>query len=253
MKRLKKTKVLGINFAVANMSAAIEAVLGGLNELKGRYICFTNVHATVMANKNPSYMRVQNEAAYVFADGAPIASLVKMSGFKNATRVAGPDFFAEILKRSAKSGVSHFFYGSSPKTLDLLQKNLLRRYPGLKISGMISPPFRRLSAAEDEHFVNQINSSGADILWVGLGAPKQENWMYEHSGRIKPLMIGVGAAFDFHAGTVKRAPRWMQKLSLEWLYRLSQDPLRLFERYLVTNTQFLFLVLRQGGHKGHKP
>lgn len=244
MKVLKKTRILGIDFAAANMKAAVKAVLTGLPKLRGKYICFTNVHAAVMANEDPDYMSIQNGAAYVFADGAPIAALVKKSGFKRADRVAGPDFTEEMLRKSEGSGISHFFYGSSQKTLDLLKGNLQDRYPNLEIAGMISPPFRRLSPEEDQRYVDRINSSGADILWVGLGAPKQEKWMADHAGKINALMIGVGAAFDFHAGTVKRAPLWMQKLSLEWLFRLSQDPLRLLKRYIVTNSKFIWLLLR---------
>ena len=124
----------------------------------------------------------------------------------------------------------------------MLEQKAPERYPHLQIAGMVSPPFRSLSAEEDAAEVEKINSSGADIIWVGLGAPKQENWMYDHRDKVHGVMIGVGAGFDYHAGNIKRAPMWMQKLSLEWLYRLMQDPKRLFKRYLVTNTRYLWLT-----------
>ena len=124
----------------------------------------------------------------------------------------------------------------------MLEQKLRERYPHLQIAGMVSPPFRSLSAEEDAAEVEKINASGADIIWIGLGAPKQENWMYDHRDKVHGVMIGVGAGFDYHAGNIKRAPMWMQKLSLEWLYRLMQDPKRLFKRYLVTNTRYLWLT-----------
>ena len=128
---------------------------------------------------------------------------------------------------------------------DIQVEKLAEKYPHLQIAGMVSPPFRELSEAEDKEMVDQINASGADIIWVGLGAPKQEKWMYAHKDHVNGVMIGVGAGFDYHAGNIKRAPGWMQKLSLEWLYRLLQDPKRLFKRYLVTNTRYLWLIHRK--------
>ena len=124
----------------------------------------------------------------------------------------------------------------------MLRQKMIVQYPHLEIAGMVSPPFHALSEAEDAAEIEKINASGADIVWVGLGAPKQENWMYEHMDKVNGVMIGVGAGFDYHAGNIKRAPMWMQKLSLEWLYRLLQDPKRLFKRYLVTNTRYLWLI-----------
>ena len=139
---------------------------------------------------------------------------------------------------------SIFDVAASEETIGKLQAELAKKYPELKVSGFISPPFRKLTDSEDRAYVDAINSSGADILWVGLGAPKQEIWMHDHVGRVNAVMIGVGAGFDFHAGTVKRAPKWMQKLSLEWLYRMFQDPRRLFKRYIVTNTKYMHRVRR---------
>ena len=141
--------------------------------------------------------------------------------------------------------VSHYFYGSKPETLEMLKAELTRKYPGINIKGMYSPPFRALDSKEDEEVIRRINESGADIVWIGLGAPKQEQWMNAHKGRINGVMMGVGAGFDFHAGTIQRAPVWLQKIGLEWLYRLIRDPGRLLNRYLVTNNKFFWYLLKE--------
>ena len=145
----------------------------------------------------------------------------------------------EILKVSVEKGYSHYFYGSTEETLEKLYKVLKHDYQGLQIAGMYSPPFRELSEEEDEAIVNSINETNPDFIWVGLGAPKQERWMSAHQGRVNGFMIGVGAAFDYFAGNIKRAPQWMQKCNLEWVYRLMQDPKRLFKRYWHTNMSFI--------------
>lgn len=149
----------------------------------------------------------------------------------------------EIFKVSVEKGYWHYFYGSTEETLTLLKEKLEQVYPGIGIAGMYSPPFRAMSAQEDEEVVARINASGADFVWVGLGAPKQENWMADHQGRVNGFMVGVGAGFDYFAGNIERAPEWMQKSNLEWLYRLLQDPKRLFKRYLRTNTKFIIQAL----------
>lgn len=149
----------------------------------------------------------------------------------------------EILRLSETEGYTHYFYGSTEQTLKFLEKNLREKYPKLKIAGTYSPPFRKLTKEEDRKVVERINAAKPDFIWVGLGAPKQERWMYEHRGRINGIMLGVGAAFDFHAGTSKRAPKWMQEFYLEWLYRLIQDPKRLLKRYMFSNMEFIWLIL----------
>lgn len=238
--------VLGVNITVSNMEQISKLLLEHLNCLKGEYICISNVHTTVMAYEDEQYRKVQNEAFMAVPDGKPLVLACKKKGFKNAGRIAGPDLMPEILKMSQEKGYSHYFYGSTEETLSLLKEKLLIACPNLKIAGMYAPPFRPLTEQEDESVIRQINESKADFIWIGLGAPKQEIWMNAHKGRINGIMLGVGAAFDFHAGTVKRAPRWMQEWCLEWLYRLCQDPKRLFKRYLKTNTKFIWLTLFKG-------
>lgn len=152
----------------------------------------------------------------------------------------------EVFKTSAKKGYRHYFYGSKEETLEKLYQKLNENYPGIQIAGMYSPPFRPLTEEEDKAVIERINETKPDFVWVGLGAPKQERWMAAHQGEINGLMIGVGAGFDYYAENIKRAPMWMQKSNLEWLYRLIQDPKRLFKRYLVTNTKFIWNAIIRG-------
>ncbi len=243
---LCRSDVLGLHYVVSDIDRAVRYTLTHFSELSGEYICFSNVHTTIMAVEDKSFARIQNAAALLFADGEPIASCERKNGYPDAKRVAGPDFMAAMFgnRQTHPDGrpFTHYFYGSSPKTLRGLKRHLVQTYPGIHIAGMYSPPFRTLTPEEENRDIERIRKSGADFIWIGLGAPKQERWMHAHKGVFNGVMLGVGAGFDFHSGTVKRAPRWMQRLSLEWLYRLSQDPVRLFPRYLKTNSRFLYLT-----------
>lgn len=239
-------KILGTNINVTNMDDTIAYLTENLEQLKGDYICVSNVHTTVMAYRDKAYRRVQNSAAMALPDGQPLSIVSRRRGFFEARRVPGPDLMPAILDLSQETGYRHYFYGSTDATLTALRAALLRRYPKLQIAGMYSPPFRELTKEEDEEIVGRINDSGADFVWVALGAPKQEWWMYEHRHRVKAVMLGVGAAFDFTAGTVKRAPMWMQRLCLEWVFRILRDPKRMLPRYLNTNFAFLYYVYQEG-------
>lgn len=237
--------ILKTNINVTSMEETLAYIEKHLDGLRGDYICVSNVHTTVMAFHDDSYRNVQNQAAMALPDGKPLAIVSRMRGFRNAKRVPGPDLMPEIFKLSEKKGYTHYFYGSKDETLARLKENLLKSYPELKIVGMYAPPFRELSEKEDESVIQKINETHADFIWVGLGAPKQEFWMAEHKGKVCGLMLGVGAGFDFHAGTVKRAPKWMQEWCLEWLYRILQDPRRLLKRYASTNFAFVFHALKE--------
>ncbi|WP_330375739.1 WecB/TagA/CpsF family glycosyltransferase [Butyrivibrio proteoclasticus] len=241
--RKERFNLFGINYAISRTEEAVYHVLRNVKELSGKYICFSNVHTSVMGRENAEYRDILNGAAFVFPDGSPIAVLQQKKGLVGAERVAGPDFMEHMFRDTQDGKISHYFYGASQETIDALKENLLKKYPGINIKGMYSPPFRTLSEEEDQADVDMINNSGADILWVGLGAPKQEKWMHDHQGKINAVMMGVGAGFDFHAGTIKRAPRWVQKIGLEWLFRLFQDPKRLFKRYFVTNVKFVWYYI----------
>ena len=238
--RNQKCDLFGIHYAVARTEEAVLHVKRHIHELSGEYICFSNVHTSVMGKEHKEYRDVLNGAAFTFPDGNPIAQFQLREGFELAERVAGPDFMEHMFRATADGSLSHFFYGASQETLDALKVNLEKVYPGIVIKGMFSPPFRALTEEEDQEYVEMINNSGADIVWIGLGAPKQEKWMNAHKGKITGVMMGVGAGFDFHAGTIKRAPKWIQKMGFEWLYRLFQDPKRLVKRYLVTNAKYLW-------------
>ncbi len=243
--RSERFYCFGVKYCSARLEEAVFHVIEHLKNLKGKYICFSNVHTSVMAADDREYAKVLNSAELVFPDGAPIAKLGRKKGFLNSERVAGPDFMNHMFSVTRDGSISHYFYGSTEETLAALKEKLQKKYPGINIKGMYSPPFRQSTPEEDEEDIRRINDSGADIVWIGLGAPKQEKWMYAHKNRINAVMMGVGAGFDFHAGTIQRAPSWLQKLGLEWLYRLFTDPKRLFKRYLVTNIKF-FIYLMMG-------
>lgn len=243
--QLQYCTILKTNINVTDMGSTISYITSNLDALKGDYICVSNVHTTVMAFRDEEYRRIQNSAAMALPDGQPLSIVSRKRGYRNAQRVAGPDLMPEILNLSQEKGYKHYFYGSTKNTLMHLKKELITRYPKLKIAGMYAPPFRDLTEDEDREVVRRINESGADFVWIALGAPKQEKWMYEHKNKVNGLMIGVGAAFDFIAGTVKRAPTWMQKLCLEWVFRIMQDPRRMIPRYLNTNFSFLYYVYKE--------
>ena len=251
--KLQYCTILGTNINVTNMEDTLDYIMKYRKELSGDYICVSNVHTTVMAFRNEEYRKVQNSGSMALPDGKPLSLVSKWRGYPEAERVPGPDLMPEIIKKSLEHGYRHFFYGSSEDTLSKLKERLLEQYPGVQIAGMYSPPFRELTEKEDLEIVDMINSSHPDFIWVALGAPKQEQWMYEHRGKVEGLMFGVGAAFDFLAGTVKRAPNWMQNLCLEWLFRISQDPKRLFKRYLTTNFSFLYHVFKENRAIPKKP
>ncbi len=240
--RKKKYSLFGIKFSVCRTEEAVFHVIRHIHELSGKYICFSNVHTSVMAREDEEYKKVLNGAAFVFPDGKPIVARQQSRGFLGAERVAGPDFMDHMFRNTRDGRLTHYFYGSSQKTLDALKVKLEENYPGIVIRGMYSPPFRDLTEEEKLEDIKRINDAGADIVWIGLGAPKQEKWMAAHKDKINGVMMGVGAGFDFHAGTIKRAPVWIQKMSLEWLYRLFQDPGRLIKRYAITNAKYFFYL-----------
>lgn len=237
--------ILQTNISVTNMEETVRYLTESLEDLRGNYVCVSNVHTTVMAFRNEAYRKVQNGGAMALPDGKPLSIVSRRRGFLQAGRVPGPDLMPEIFKASKEKGYRHFFYGSTKETLQSLEKSIRSRYPFLQIAGMYSPPFRPLSKEEDRQIVQMINDTEPDYIWVALGAPKQEQWMYEHQNKVKGVMLGVGAAFEFEAGIVKRAPQWMQELCLEWVYRILQDPVRLIPRYVSTNLSFLWNVHKE--------
>ena len=212
--------ILGVNIAAINMEWLLKYLTENIDNIKGDYICVSNVHTTVTSYEDDSYRAVQNGGLMAIPDGGPLSTVGQKRGYKNMSRTTGPSLMGEVFKISAEKGYRHYFYGSKEETLELLNQKLNQNYPGIQIAGMYSPPFRPLTKEEDKAVIERINETKPDFVWVGLGAPKQEKWMAAHQGQINGLMIGVGAGFDYYAENIKRAPMWMQRSNLEWLYRL---------------------------------
>jgi N-acetylglucosaminyldiphosphoundecaprenol N-acetyl-beta-D-mannosaminyltransferase len=210
-----------------------------------RCVCAANIHMVMEANDSEDFRSIINKADIVTPDGMPLVLMLRFLGLNGQKRVYGPTLMKHLCGTSAQDGISVGFYGGTPVTLKVLVRNLTNQIPNLKISYAHSPPFRSLTLKEDEVVVKEINSSMTQILFVGLGCPKQERWMFAHRNRVKAVMIGVGAGFDFFAGTKKQAPNWMMRIGLEWLFRLFTEPKRLWRRYLYNNPRFLYLAVMQ--------
>jgi N-acetylglucosaminyldiphosphoundecaprenol N-acetyl-beta-D-mannosaminyltransferase len=243
--RRARSSVIGTPIDSLSWSQALTRLAGWAAARESCYVCICNVHSVVTAHQDQTFAKVIREAAMATPDGFPVAWLMRHLGVAGQERINGPDLMWQYCAEAARRGEAIYLYGGMPQTLELLQRKLLDGFPGLTIAGAFSPPFRQLTAEEDAAVVNAINASGAGTVWVSLGCPKQEQWMAEHCGRIKAVMIGVGAAFDYHAGTIHRAPLWMQRHGLEWLHRVCSEPRRLWKRYLVTNTLFIVHAGRQ--------
>ncbi|MBC7621907.1 MAG: WecB/TagA/CpsF family glycosyltransferase [Aeromicrobium sp.] len=224
---------------------AIGLILNWGAARESRYVCICNVHSVVTATHDAELRSALGGADLSTSDGAPIAWALRRLGFPAQERIAGPDLMWRYLRQAERSGQKIFLYGSTHDTLSSLRTAIAREFPLLDVRGMLSPPFRSASPSEDEAEVAAINASGANVVFVGLGCPKQEKWMAAHRGKIHAVMVGVGAAFDFHSGMKSRAPLWWQRHGLEWLYRLGSEPRRLLRRYLVTNTLFVVGFARQ--------
>lgn len=237
--------VLGLPVSLLDAAGVLERILLWARERRSGTVCLCNVHSIVTARGRPEHAQALRSADLVIADGAPVAWVLRRAGYPKQTRLSGPDLMWACCQKAAAYGVPIFLYGATTTTLQQLSQRLHDTFPGIVIAGAIAPPFRNLTPDEDAAMVAAINVSGAAIVWVGLGCPKQEAWMNTHRGRVRAVMIGVGAAFDFHAGVVNRAPLWMQQRGLEWLHRIFQDPRRLAKRYLVSNTLFIAAVLRE--------
>lgn len=232
--------ILGVNIAAVNIEWLVDYLVENIEKLSGDYITVANVHTTVTAFEDSEYCKIQNGGIMAIPDGGPLSAVGRKRGYINMSRITGPSLMEEIFKISAEKGYKHFFYGSSKVTLEKLKQKLEEKYSGMRIVGMHSPPFRPLTEEEEGKIINQINECKPDFIWVGLGAPKQERFMKEHQNDFIGLMIGVGAGFDYHADNIKRAPGWMQSNNLEWLFRLIQEPRRLFGRYWHTNRKFIW-------------
>lgn len=241
-----RVNILGVGVSPIDMPAALDEIERWIATRQPHYVCVTGVHGVMESYRDPALRSIHNSAGLVTPDGMPLVWLSRLKGFRHVERVYGPDLMLALCEKSVASGYRHFLYGGTEDTLDALQASLYERFTGLKIVGRFSPPFRSLSPEEDDEVVARIRSTVPDIVWVGLSTPKQERWMAEHVGKLGvPVLAGVGAAFDFHAGVKVQAPRWMQKNGLEWFFRLITEPKRLWRRYLLNNPMFVYLVLLQ--------
>jgi N-acetylglucosaminyldiphosphoundecaprenol N-acetyl-beta-D-mannosaminyltransferase len=247
MQELKRVNILGVPVSAVNARDCVAQVDGWIREKHRAYVCVTGVHGIMECKRQERVRSVHNSASLIVPDGMPLVYISRLAGHKNTGRVYGPDLLLEICKQSLVHGYKHFFFGTTEATLARLKDRLVRDFPGIRIVGAYAPPFRPLTPDENVETISRINACEPDIVWVGLSTPKQECWMAENRRALNaPVLIGVGAAFDFHAGNVPQAPRWMQPLCLEWLFRLLQEPRRLWKRYLLNTPQFLLLVTLQG-------
>jgi N-acetylglucosaminyldiphosphoundecaprenol N-acetyl-beta-D-mannosaminyltransferase len=247
--------VLDVEVDEVGPEAAIEVIGGWVERRERNYVCFANVHGVMEAHHDPAVREAYRAARLVVADGMPLVWVGRALGREHVRRVYGPDLTLALCALAARAGHRCYFFGGGAGVAEALAAAMAQRFPGLRVAGVESPPFRTSTPEEDEDLVRRINAAKPDIVFVGLGCPKQERWMARHRPRLAAaVLVGVGAAFDFHTGRVKQAPRWMMRTGLEWLFRLAQEPRRLWRRYLVNNPVFVLLVIRQLlGRRAHRP
>jgi N-acetylglucosaminyldiphosphoundecaprenol N-acetyl-beta-D-mannosaminyltransferase len=246
-----RTNVLGVGLSVLNLESALAEIAAAIREKRKGYICVTGVHGVMEAQADAQFKKILNAAFLCTPDGMPMVWAGKLDGYQEMKRVYGPDLMLEVCAWSEKSGATHFFYGGADGVADLLAEKLKKKFPKLNIVGTFTPPFRALNEIEIGDLQKRISELQPDIFWVGLSTPKQEKFMAEFLPKLDAtLMLGVGAAFDFHSGRVSQAPRWMQRSGLEWLFRLCSEPRRLWRRYLRNNPLFVWnFLLQKAGWK----
>lgn len=240
---MKKKQLLSLNVSIGSYQALLQEMIALGKHKTGGYVCFANVHMAIECYNNKKLRKSVDEASIVTADGVPIAKAISWIYRINQDRVAGMDIMPNLISDCENQQLSIFLFGSTEDVLQKIKTKVKTRHPNLKIAGSLSPPFADFTDEQNNGFIKHINGSNADLVLVCLGCPKQEIWMNEHSSDIKAGLLGLGAAFSIYAEISKRAPLLMQKSGLEWLWRFSQDPLRLFKRYLITNTMFLLKIL----------
>ena len=236
--------ILGVPISLVDLKSAVGTISLWVQNRDAKYVCARDVHGLMLSLQNPMMMDIHRTAGLVVPDGMPVVWLSKWRSKQPVKRVCGADLVDALCDGGQSKGLRHFFYGGKPGVAEAMIRNLKVKYPNLVVAGSYSPPFRRLTDEEDADVVDAINRSGAQIVWIGLSTPKQEFWMRDHVGRIKgATLIGVGAAFDFHSGSVSRAPKWMQQSGFEWLHRLFSEPRRLWRRYLVMAPAFILKII----------
>jgi N-acetylglucosaminyldiphosphoundecaprenol N-acetyl-beta-D-mannosaminyltransferase len=243
---IKRVNVLGAGISVLDLDSALEAMAEAVAQRRKGYICITGVHGVMEGQDDPRFLSILNDAFLCTPDGMPMVWMGKLSGHKEMKRVYGPDLMLKVCEWSERSGCRHFFFGGAEGVASALKASLTKRFPALQVVGCYTPPFRALNAQEVLELQRQVAEARPDILWVGLSTPKQEKFMAEFLPKLDvTLMVGVGAAFDFHTGRVRQAPGWIQRSGLEWFYRMCCEPRRLAKRYLKNNPRFLWKVFWQ--------
>jgi len=243
---VSKVEILGIQMTAQSFDVAVDQFLAAVAKREQLRAHFCTVHSLVESTKDRALAAAFGSAEMVCTDGMPLVWVARQRGATTAERVAGPDVMLALCDRGRAAGLRHYFLGGGPGTAEILAERLVARLPGLEVAGISAPPFRPLTRAEDDDLVDRINASGASVVWIGLGAPKQELWAADHEARLHArLILPVGAAFDFHSGRVRRAPARLRRLGLEWLFRVAMEPRRLARRYLTTNGRFLYLIARE--------
>jgi N-acetylglucosaminyldiphosphoundecaprenol N-acetyl-beta-D-mannosaminyltransferase len=241
----KRQLILTMGVDCVSYTETIQQMLAWVTEAKGRYSCIANVHMCMETYDCPKFRQTVNGADLVVPDGRPLVWALQMLGEKNASQVRGYDLMLKLFQTAELNNIPIGFYGNTHDALEKLKTQIAHDFPKLKLACAISPPFRPLTPTEENTFLNEINRSGARILFVSLGCPKQEQWMADYRDRLSSVMLGIGAALDFYIGTQKNAPQWIQKVGLEWLYRLLKEPRRLWKRYFKHNPRFIWYFLTQ--------
>jgi N-acetylglucosaminyldiphosphoundecaprenol N-acetyl-beta-D-mannosaminyltransferase len=237
---IQRVNVLGVGLSAINLDSALGAINRAVVEKTKGYICVTGVHGVMEAQQDTGFRSILNRAFLNTPDGMPMVWIGKLNGRREMDRVYGPDLMLRVCEFGQERGYTHFLYGGGEGVVEELERNLETKFPGIKIVGTYTPPFRPLNEAEEKELVGLVNGLRPDFLWVGLSTPKQEKFMAQYQDKFDAtLMVGVGAAFDFHAGRVRQAPRWMQRSGLEWMFRLCCEPRRLWRRYFRNNPRFL--------------
>ncbi len=238
-----------VAFNLVDYEAAFSTIIDWIRLGRHDYVTLVNPHSVLLCNRDPQMRQALQQAGMVLPDGVGIILAARLLGYPHHGRVTGPNFMLNVCNWGRSVGYSHFFYGGGPGIADQLAERLCRLFPGLRVAGTFCPPFRDLTEAQQQSNAAMINAAQPDILWVGLGAPKQEKWMLQNTGQINaPVMIGVGAAFDFHSGNARWAPSLVRQLGLEWAFRLAHEPRRLWRRNL-DSLSFLFGVLKQAAQQ----
>ena len=250
----QRVNILGVGVSATSLRSALAATAAFLTQEEQSYVCVTGVHGIIEAQDDERFREILNRSFLTTPDGMPTVWLGKYHGHKEMTRVYGPDYMVGMCELSPRQGFRHFLYGGKPGVAEQLRRELTGRFPGLEIVGTYTPPFRPLNAEEEADLLAQLQAQKVDVLWCGLSTPKQERFMHDYLHRLPvKLMVGVGAAFDLLTGNIRETPDWMKKRGLQWLYRLIQEPRRLWRRYLINNPRFLWLTFLQLSRLRHFP